>query len=67
MGSVIALIRDANNPHWWLRGMLDAERLRDSLNLAAIALRDANGFHEVNIGRVQLGGFRFASRQKDSP
>jgi hypothetical protein len=37
--------------------MLDAEQLRDSLNLAAIVLRDAKGFHEVNIGRVQLGGF----------
>jgi hypothetical protein len=32
--------------------MRDAEQLRDSLNLAAIALRDAKGICEVNRGRV---------------
>jgi hypothetical protein len=32
--------------------MRDAARLRDSLNRAAIALRDAKGIREVNMGRI---------------
>ncbi|CAG9255259.1 hypothetical protein PCAR4_390089 [Paraburkholderia caribensis] len=49
---MIALTSDSNNPHWRLPGMRDAEQLRDSLNLAAIALRDAKGIREVNMGRI---------------
>ena len=52
IGTVIALTSDSNNPHWRLPGMPDAEQLRDSLNLAAIALRDAKGIREVNMGRI---------------
>lgn len=52
IGTVIALTSDSNNPHWRLPGMRDAEQLRDSLNLAAIALRDAMGIREVNMGRI---------------
>ncbi|MDR6412220.1 UNVERIFIED_ORG: membrane protein YdbS with pleckstrin-like domain [Burkholderia sp. 1595] len=52
IGTVIVLTSDSNNPHWRLPGMRDAEQLRDDLNRAAIALRDAKGIREVNMGRV---------------
>jgi membrane protein YdbS with pleckstrin-like domain len=52
IGTVVALTSDSNNPHWRLPGMHDAERLRESLNIAAIALRDAKGIREVNMGRI---------------
>ncbi|EUC20952.1 UNVERIFIED_ORG: PH (Pleckstrin Homology) domain-containing protein [Burkholderia sp. CF145] len=52
IGIVIALTSDSNNPHWRLPGMRDAEQLRDSLNRAAIALRDAKGIREFNMGRI---------------
>jgi uncharacterized membrane protein YdbT with pleckstrin-like domain len=52
IGTVIALTSDSNNPHWRLPGMRDAEQLRDSLDLAAIALRDAKGIREVNMGWI---------------
>jgi hypothetical protein len=32
--------------------MRNAEQLRQDLNIAAIALRDAKGIREVNMGRV---------------
>jgi len=35
-----------------LRGMTDVEALREWMNLAAIARRDAKGIREVNMGRV---------------
>jgi uncharacterized membrane protein YdbT with pleckstrin-like domain len=52
IGTVVALTSDSNNPHWRLPGMRDAEQLRDSLNRAAIALRDTKGIREVNMGRI---------------
>ncbi|MDR6412286.1 PH domain-containing protein [Paraburkholderia terricola] len=52
IGTVIVLTSDSNNPHWRLPGMRGAEQLRDDLNRAAIALRDAKGIREVNMGRV---------------
>ncbi|MBN3856696.1 PH domain-containing protein [Paraburkholderia sp. Ac-20340] len=52
IGTVIALTSDSNNPHWRLPGMRNAEQLRQDLNIAAIALRDAKGIREVNMGRV---------------
>ncbi|CAD6560714.1 hypothetical protein LMG24235_07034 [Paraburkholderia sabiae] len=52
IGTVIALTSDSNNPHSRLPGMRGAEHLRDSLDRAAIALRDAKGIREVNMGRI---------------
>jgi uncharacterized membrane protein YdbT with pleckstrin-like domain len=52
IGTVIVLSSDSNNPQWRLSGMRDAEQLRSDLNRAAIALRDAKGIREVNMGRV---------------
>jgi hypothetical protein len=52
IGTVIVLTSDSNNPQWHLPGMRNAEQLRDELNIAAIALRDAKGIREVNMGRV---------------
>ncbi|MEM5389783.1 PH domain-containing protein [Paraburkholderia phymatum] len=52
IGTVVVLTSDSNNPHWRLLGMRDAEQLRDSLNRAAIALRDTKGIREVNMGRI---------------
>jgi hypothetical protein len=49
---VIVLTKDSNNPQWRLPGMCNAEQLRDELNIAASALRDAKGIREVNMGRV---------------
>ncbi|MCP3707173.1 hypothetical protein M3I54_09300 [Paraburkholderia sp. CNPSo 3274] len=49
---MIVLTSDSNNPQWRLPGMRSAEQLRDELNIAAIALRDAKGIREVNMGRV---------------
>ncbi|MFM0068902.1 PH domain-containing protein [Paraburkholderia aspalathi] len=52
IGTVIVLSSDSNNPHWRLAWMCDAEQLRSDLNRAAIALRDAKGIREVNMGRI---------------
>lgn len=52
IGAVVVMTSDSNNPVWRLPGMKDAERLRDELNRAAIALRDVKGIREVNMGRV---------------
>lgn len=52
IGTVIVLTSDSNNPQWRLPGMRDAEQLRSDLNRAAIALRDAKGIREVNMGKV---------------
>lgn len=52
IGTVIVLTSDSNNPHWRLPGMRNAEQLRQDLNVAAIALRDAKGIREVNMGRI---------------
>jgi uncharacterized membrane protein YdbT with pleckstrin-like domain len=52
IGTVIVLTSDSNNPRWRLPGMRDAEHLRQDLNVAAIALRDAKGIREVNMERV---------------
>jgi membrane protein YdbS with pleckstrin-like domain len=58
IGTVIALTSDSNNPHWRLPGMRAAEQLRDSLNRAAIALRDTKGIREVNMGRIWFDDIR---------
>jgi uncharacterized membrane protein YdbT with pleckstrin-like domain len=52
IGTVLALTSDSNIPQWRLPGMRGAEQLRGELNRAAIALRDAKGIREVNMGRV---------------
>jgi uncharacterized membrane protein YdbT with pleckstrin-like domain len=52
IGTVLVLTSDSNNPQWRLSGMRGAEQLRGELNRAAIALRDAKGIREVNMGRV---------------
>jgi hypothetical protein len=52
IGTVLVLTSDSNNPQWRLPGMRDAEHLRSELNRAAIALRDAKGIREVNMGRI---------------
>ncbi|MFM0349069.1 PH domain-containing protein [Paraburkholderia sp. RL17-347-BIC-D] len=52
IGTVLVLTSDSNNPQWRLPGMRGAEQLRGELNRAAIALRDAKGIREVNMGRL---------------
>jgi membrane protein YdbS with pleckstrin-like domain len=51
-GTLIVESSDVNHPRWTLRGMPDVEALREWMNLAAIARRDAKGIREVNMGRV---------------
>jgi uncharacterized membrane protein YdbT with pleckstrin-like domain len=51
-GTLIVESSDVNHPRWTLRGMPDVEALRESMNLAAIARRDAKGIREMNMGRV---------------
>lgn len=51
-GTLIIESSDANHPLWILHGMPDAEALRDALNSYALALRDARGIREFNVGRV---------------
>lgn len=51
-GTLIVESSDVNHPRWTLRGMPDVEALREWMNLAAIARRDAKGVREVNMGRV---------------
>jgi membrane protein YdbS with pleckstrin-like domain len=52
IGTVIVLTSDSHSPHWRLTGMCDAEQLQHALNIASIALRDAEGIREVNMGRI---------------
>ncbi|OTP68163.1 hypothetical protein PAMC26510_29690 [Caballeronia sordidicola] len=52
VGTLVVESSDVNQPRWTLRGMPDVEVLREWMNLAAIARRDAKGIREVNIGRV---------------
>lgn len=51
-GTLVVESSDVNHPRWTLRGMTDVEALREWMNLAAIARRDAKGIREVNMGRV---------------
>jgi uncharacterized membrane protein YdbT with pleckstrin-like domain len=51
-GTLVVESSDVNHPRWTLRGMPNAEALREWMNLAAIARRDAKGIREVNMGRV---------------
>jgi membrane protein YdbS with pleckstrin-like domain len=51
-GTLVVESSDGNHPRWTLRGMPDVEALREWMNLAAIARRDAKGIREVNMGRV---------------
>ena len=51
-GTLVVESSDVNHPRWTLRGMPDVEVLREWMNLAAIARRDAKGIREVNMGRV---------------
>jgi len=51
-GTLVVDSSDVNHPRWALRGMPDVEALREWMNLAAIARRDAKGIREVNMGRV---------------
>jgi membrane protein YdbS with pleckstrin-like domain len=51
-GTLVVESSDVNHPRWTLRGMPDVEALREWMNLAAIARRDAKGIREVNMGRV---------------
>jgi membrane protein YdbS with pleckstrin-like domain len=51
-GTLVVESSDVNHPRWTLRGMPDVEALREWMNLAAIARRDAKGISEVNMGRV---------------
>jgi hypothetical protein len=51
-GTLVVESSDVNHPRWTLRGMPDVETLREWMNLAAIARRDAKGIREVNMGRV---------------
>ncbi|MBK3786042.1 PH domain-containing protein [Paraburkholderia aspalathi] len=51
-GTLVIESSDANHPLWILPGMPDAELMRDALNRRALALRDARGIREFNVGRV---------------
>jgi membrane protein YdbS with pleckstrin-like domain len=51
-GTLIVESSDVNHPRWTLRGIPDVEALREWMNLAAIARRDAKGIREVNMGQV---------------
>jgi membrane protein YdbS with pleckstrin-like domain len=51
-GTLIVESSDVNHPRWTFRGIPDVEALREWINLAAIARRDARGIREVNMGRV---------------
>src|ERR1700712_5587926 len=51
-GTLVVESSDVNHPRWTLCGMPDVEALREWMNLAAIARRDAKGIREVNMGRV---------------
>jgi len=51
-GTLIVESSDVNHPRWTFRGIPDVEALREWINLAAIARRDAKGIREVNMGRV---------------
>jgi membrane protein YdbS with pleckstrin-like domain len=51
-GTLVVESSDVNHPRWTLRGIPDVEALREWMNLAAIARRDAKGIREVNMGRV---------------
>jgi len=51
-GTLVVESSDVNHPRWTLRGMPDVEALREWMNLAAIARRDAKGIREINMGRV---------------
>jgi membrane protein YdbS with pleckstrin-like domain len=51
-GTLVVESSDVNHSRWTLRGMPDVEALREWMNLAAIARRDAKGIREVNMGRV---------------
>jgi hypothetical protein len=52
IGTVVVTTSDPDFPRWYLHGMVDAQRLRNTLNWSAIALRDRKGIREFNIGRV---------------
>ncbi|WP_323123154.1 PH domain-containing protein [Burkholderia alba] len=51
-GTLIIESSDATRPVWVLRGTPDVEALRDDLTAYALALRDARGVREINMGRV---------------
>ena len=51
-GTLVVESSDVNHPRWILRGMNNVESLREWMNQAAIARRDAKGIREVNMGRV---------------
>jgi membrane protein YdbS with pleckstrin-like domain len=51
-GTLVVESSDVNHPRWILRGMNNVESLREWINQAAIARRDAKGIREVNMGRV---------------
>jgi uncharacterized membrane protein YdbT with pleckstrin-like domain len=46
VGFVVVMTSDCYRPDWRLPGMKDAQRLRNELNQAAIALRDLKGIRE---------------------
>jgi len=52
VGTVVVTTSDPDFPRWYLHGMVDAQRLRNTLNWSAIAQRDRKGIREFNIGRV---------------
>jgi uncharacterized membrane protein YdbT with pleckstrin-like domain len=51
-GTLIVYSSDVTHPRWEIPGMVDVETKRLLLNRAAIALRDAKGIREVNMGKV---------------
>ncbi|CAE6823132.1 hypothetical protein R70006_06302 [Paraburkholderia domus] len=51
-GTLIIYSSDMNHPRWCIPGMVELEHRRQTLNRAAIALREAKGIREVNMGRA---------------
>ncbi|WP_038729624.1 PH domain-containing protein [Burkholderia pseudomallei] len=52
IGDLIIETSDPRHPVWRLAGLPDPERLRDTLNEAAVELRGARGVREINVGQV---------------
>jgi membrane protein YdbS with pleckstrin-like domain len=51
-GTLVVYSSDANHPYWEIPGIRRVDEKRFLLNRAAIALRDARGIREINMGRV---------------
>jgi uncharacterized membrane protein YdbT with pleckstrin-like domain len=51
-GTLVVYSSDANHPYWEIPGIRRVDEKRFLLNRAAIALRDAKGIREINMGRV---------------